>query len=249
MPLTTRAAKPPSPPLDALATLRSHSLFREFPPAIIEHFGTCMTRRSVRRGATIFTRGDPGTGLMAVLCGSVKISVLTGDGQEAVFNIINSGQVFGEIALLDGQPRTADAVAMTDCELMVIDRCDFIRFLRRDPDVALKCIEILCARIRRTSDQVESLMYVSFPVRLAKALLQLAGGDEASGVLRKVRITQQELGNIIGMSREGTNKQLRAWETCKWVRLERGGIALTNAEALVKLIAPEMSANASNAGA
>jgi CRP-like cAMP-binding protein len=235
-----RAPKPPSRPLDKLAPLRNHPLFREFPPAIVEQLGTYMTRRSVRRGAIIFAKGDPGTGLMAVLWGSVKISVTTSEGHEAVLNMINPGQAFGEIALLDGRPRTADAVAMTDCELMVIDRRDFIPLLRREPDVALKCIEILCARIRRTSEQVEDLMYVSFPVRLAKALLQLTGGVEASASQRKVRITQRELSNIIGMSREGTNKQLRAWEERKWVRLERGGIALINVEALVKLTGEEI---------
>jgi len=239
-PVVPRAAKPPSRPVDKLAPLRNHPLFREFPPAVIEHLGTYMTRRSVRRGAMIFAKGDPGTGLMAVLWGSVKISVPTSDGHEAVLNIINPGQIFGEIALLDGRPRTADAVAMSDCELMVIDRRDFIPFLRREPDVALKFIEILCARIRRTSEQVEDVMYVSFPVRLAKTLLQLTGGIEASAAQRKVRITQRELSNIIGMSRESTNKQLRAWEERKWVRLERGGIALVNAEALVKLIGDEL---------
>jgi CRP-like cAMP-binding protein len=82
-------------------------------------------------------------------------------------------------------------------------------------------------------------MYVSFPVRLAKTLLQLTGGIEGSAAQRKVRITQRELSNIIGMSRESTNKQLRAWEERKWVRLERGGIALVNPDALVKLIGEE----------
>ena len=235
-----RAPKPPSRPVDKLAPLRNHPLFREFPPAVIENLGTCMTRRSVRRGATIFAKGDPGTALIAVLWGSVKISVSTSGGHEAVLNIINAGQAFGEIALLDGQPRTADAVAMTDCELMVIDRRDFIPVLRREPDVALKLIETLCARIRRTSEQVEDVMYLSLPARLAKTLLELTGGAEASATQRNVRITQRELGNIIGMSRESTNKQLRAWQERKWVRLERGGIALVNAGALRKLIGEEI---------
>src|SRR5262249_40182375 len=132
------------PSIDKLAPLRTNAIFREFPPAIIEHLGTYMTRRNVPQGAMIFAKGDPGTTLMAVLSGSVRISVPTGDGHEAVFNIINPGQVFGEIALLDARPRTADAVAMTDCELMVIDRRDFIPFLRREPDVILKLIETLC---------------------------------------------------------------------------------------------------------
>jgi CRP/FNR family transcriptional regulator, cyclic AMP receptor protein len=165
-----RAPKSPFGPVDKLAPLRNHPLFREFPPAVIEHLGTYITRRSVRRGTTIFAKGDPATALMAVLWGSVKISVPTSGGHDAVLNIIDPGQVFGEIALLDGQPRTADAVAMTDCELMVIARRDFIPFLRSEPDVALKLIESLCARIRRTSEQVEDVMYMSLPARLAKSL-------------------------------------------------------------------------------
>ena len=184
----------------------------------------------------IFAKGDPGTTLMAVLTGSVRISVPAGDGHEAVLNIIKPGQVFGEVALLDGRARTADAVAMTDCKLMVIDRRDFVPFLRREPDVRLKLIETLCARIRRTSAQVEAVMSLSLPARLAKALLELSGGVEASATRHKVRITQLELGNVVGTSRESTNKQLRAWEERAWVQLERGGIAVIDAAALMKLV-------------
>jgi CRP/FNR family transcriptional regulator, cyclic AMP receptor protein len=223
-------------PLDKLTPLRNHSIFREFPPAVIEHLGTYMTRRTVPQGAMIFAKGDPGTTLMAVLSGSVRISVPARDGHEAVLNIIKPGQVFGEVALLDGRARTADAVAMIDCELIVIDRRDFIPLLRREPDVVLKLIEILCARIRRTSAQVEEVMYLSLAARLAKALLELSGGVEASTTRHKVRIAQRELGNIAGMSRESTNKQLRAWEQRAWVHLERGRIAVLDAEALTKLI-------------
>jgi CRP/FNR family transcriptional regulator, cyclic AMP receptor protein len=235
-----RASTRPVRPVDRLAPLRNHPLFREFPPAVIENLGAYMTRRSVRRGATIFGKGDPGTALMAVLWGSVKISVPTSGGHQAVLNIIKPGQAFGEIALLDGQPRTADAVAMTDCELMVIDRRDFIPVLRREPDVALKLIETLCARIRRTSEQVEDLMYLSLAARLAKTLLELTGGVAASATQRDVRMTQRELGNIIGMSRESTNKQLRVWQGREWVRLERGVIVLVNAGALGKLAGEEI---------
>jgi CRP/FNR family transcriptional regulator, cyclic AMP receptor protein len=222
-------------PPDKLAPLRNHPVFRELPPAVLEHLGTYMTRRKVPQGAMIFAKGDPGTTLMAVLSGAVRISVSAGNGHEAVLNIIKPGQVFGEVALLDGRARTADAVAISDCELMVIDRRDFIPFLQREPDVVLKLIEILCARIRRTSAQVEDVMSLSIPARLAKALLDLSGGVEASAAKRKVRIAQRELGNIVGMSRESTNKQLRAWERREWVHLERGSIAVVDAEALMKL--------------
>jgi CRP-like cAMP-binding protein len=235
------AVSPPCTPqrprlTDKLAPLRNHALFRAFPPAVIEHLATYMTRRSVRQGATIFTKGDEGATLMAVLWGSVKISVSAGEGHEAVLNIIKPGQVFGEIALLDGRARTADAIAMTDCELMVIDRRDFIPFLRREPDVALKCIEVLCTRIRHASEQVEDVMYLTFAARLAKALLQLSGGLDSATARRSVQITQRELGTIVGMSRESTNKQLQAWKARDWVRIERGTIAVVNAEALLKLL-------------
>jgi CRP/FNR family transcriptional regulator, cyclic AMP receptor protein len=223
-------------PIDKLAPLRDHAVFREFPPAVIERLGAYMTRRTVPQGAMIFAKGDPGTTLMAVLSGSVRISVTVGDGHEAVLNIIKPGQVFGEIALLDGRARTADAVALVDCTLMVIERRDFIPFLHNEPDVTLKLIETLCARIRRTSAQVEDVMYLSLPARLAKALLELSGGVDASAARQQVRVTQRELGNIAGMSRESTNKQLRAWAQRDWVRLERGSITVADAEALMKIV-------------
>ena len=125
---------------------------------------------------------------------------------------------------------------MTNCELMVIDRRDFIPFLRREPAVVLKIIETLCARIRRTSAQLEDLMHLTLPARLAKTLLELSGGVEASATRHELHITQRELGSAVGMSRESTNKQLRAWEARGWVRLERGGVAVINAAALIKLI-------------
>lgn len=222
-------------PIDKLAALRDQAVFHALSPGVIEHLAAYMTRRRVAQGSTIFAKGDPGATLMAVLSGSVRISVSGGDGRETVLNIIKPGQMFGEIALLDGRARTADAAAMTDCELLAIDRRDFIPLLRRDPDLLLELIETLCARIRRTSVQVEDAMYLSLSARLAKALLELSGGAEASAARRNVRITQLELGNIVGMSRETTNRQLRAWEAREWVRLERGSIAVLDTAALMRL--------------
>jgi CRP/FNR family transcriptional regulator, cyclic AMP receptor protein len=222
---------------DKRALFRNHPIFCGLSPDLIELLCSKASVRRERRGAAIFAKGDDGNGLFAVLSGIVKIGVTSRDGREVVFNLIHSGEIFGEIALLDGRPRTADAVAMDDCELMVIDRRDFIPFLRGEPDIALKFIEILCARIRRTSEQVEDVMYLSFPVRLAKTLLQLTGGVTASAAQRNVRITQRELSSIIGMSRESTNKQLRAWEERKWLRLQRGGIAVLDANALIRVAA------------
>ena len=158
---------------DKLALLRNHPLFRELPSTVIDRLGSYMKRRSVARGSTIFAKGDPGDALMGVLAGTVKISVPSADGRDVVLNIINEGGIFGEIALLDGHPRTADAIAMSECQLMIIERRDFVQFLRSQPDVALKFIEILCARLRRTSEQVQDVTFLDLPTRLAKTLLRL----------------------------------------------------------------------------
>jgi len=159
--------------------------------------------------------------------------VPSAEGKEAVLNVIHAGSVFGEIALLDGQPRTADAVAMEDCDLLVLERREFVPMLRQNPDLALRLMELLCARLRRTSEQVEDVMFLDLEGRLAKALLRLAreqGRDGATAAL--VRITQRELGQIIGMSRESTNKALRDWQRRGWVRLVKGGVDLVDRTAL-----------------
>jgi CRP-like cAMP-binding protein len=171
---------------------------------------------------------------MAVLSGSVRISVTAPSGRETVLNVIHAGEIFGEIALLDGHPRTADAVAVTDCELMVIERRDFIPFVRDNPEVAVRLIEVLCARLRRTTQQIEDVTSLNLPARLARLLLRLA--NEAGGASQvKISVSQKEIGQMIGISRESTNKQLRSWARAKWVRLERGGIVLLKPDALADL--------------
>jgi CRP-like cAMP-binding protein len=220
-------------PPDKLSLLRNHVLFRDLPPPIIDRIGSYMKIRKIPRGATIFTKGDPGTGLIGVLQGSVKISIASADGRDIVLNIIQAGEIFGEIALLDGHPRTADATAMSECELMVIERRDFMQFLRTQPDMTLKFIEILCARLRRTSEQVQDLTFLNLPTRLAKALLQLQA--ETSTPNGKVAITQRELSQIIGRSRESTNKQLRAWSKRGWIALDRGGVTVVAPDQLTDI--------------
>jgi CRP/FNR family transcriptional regulator, cyclic AMP receptor protein len=219
---------------DKLSLLRSHPLFRDLPPGVIEHLGSYMKTRRVARGTSIFAKGDPGSGLMGVLAGAVKVSVASADGKDIVLNVFREGDIFGEIALLDGRPRTADATAMTDCELMMIERRDFLDLVRSQPEIALKLMEVLCARLRHTSEQVEDVLFLDLPGRLAKILLQLTEKAELPQV-RRVTMTQREIGQMIGMSRESTNKQLRDWEDRNWVRLERGGIVVLKPDALAAI--------------
>jgi len=214
--------------------LKSHPLFASLGARAIERLGSRAVTQRVKRGTTIFSKGDAGSVLYAICCGAVRISVPSADGRDAVFNLLTAGEVFGEIAFFDGGPRTATATASTDCELMVIDRRDFLPLLKSKPELAFKLIEVLCARLRRTSEQVEDTIFLDLPERLAKVLLRLTDRTEAA---RKVTLTQRELSHIIGMSRESTNKQLRAWESRNWVRLERGGIAILQPDALARVVA------------
>ena len=230
---------------DKLSLLRNHSLFRNLSSNVIERLGSYMKTRRVARGTTIFVKGDPGTGLIGILSGTVKVSVASIDGKDVVLNIFREGDLFGEIALLDGRPRTADAIAMSDCELIVIERRDFIPFLQDNPDVTFKFIEILCSRLRHTSEQVQDVTFLNLPTRLAKALLELTAAGDASAPKRKVSITQREISQIIGKSRESTNKQLRAWVKRGWVRLERGGVSVLAPEKLAALAAEGSELDAS----
>jgi CRP/FNR family transcriptional regulator, cyclic AMP receptor protein len=225
-----------SRPREALkrALLRNHPIFRGLAPPVIERFASSMEQSRVARGGIIFAKGDAGTGLMGVLAGSVKISVASAGGRDIVLNIIHPGEIFGEIALLDGHPRSADATAMTDCELVVIEHRDFMPFLRSEPELGLLFIEMLCARLRRTSAQVEDATFLDLPTSLAKTLLQLSEAPAPTG---KVVITQQEISQIIGRSRESTNKQLRAWAKQGWIRLERGRVCVLRSEKLADIVA------------
>ena len=221
---------------DKRAILRKHFLFGKLSPQHIDRLSACIVTKTVKRGTNIFAEGDPGNSLCAIGTGTVRISVRSVDGKDAVLNVLRKGAIVGEIALLDGNPRTADATAATDCELFVIERRDFLPLIREEPEIALKIIEILCSKLRRTTEQAAEVMFLDLPRRLAKALLRLVDADTADMQERKISITQRDLGNIIGMSRESINKQLRIWEDKKWVRLERNAAVILAADHLAAIL-------------
>jgi CRP-like cAMP-binding protein len=228
----------PVPPPDKLALLQRNPLFGPLGIDLLKRLAACATMRPVKRGDTIFYKGDPGAALFAVHTGTVKIGVPAPDGREAVFNLIREGEIFGEIALLDGRPRTAGAEAMTDCDLMVIERSNFIAFVHQNPEVALKLIEVLCARLRLQSARFEEAIFLNLPARLARTLMRLAA-DANPKTRGKLAITQREISQLVGMSRESTNKQLGAWAKRGWLRLERGSVVVLAPEALAALAAEE----------
>ena len=190
-------------------------------------------------GREIFSKGSPGQSLVAVLRGSIKISSLSNEGKEIVFNIINAPEIFGEIGVLDGEERSADATAMTDCELLVLNRRDFLHLLENRADLCMIMLRILCQRLRQTSEQVEDVIFRHLESRLAKALLHLA----ESGAMHapqsasvELHLSQRELGNMAGGSRESVNKILQNWHRQGLIDLGKASVLVRDVEALRRLI-------------
>src|SRR3954452_16688433 len=249
-PLTSEGLRPRGPPWSStgvpqdnkgeargfasgkLSVLGKHPYFADLEPESFDQLCRYAKHSTLKRGATIASKGDPGTSLFAVISGTVKISISSPDGRNAILNLIGAGEIFGEIALLDRQPRSADAIANTNCELFIIDRREFIPFVQSQPTLAMKFIELLCMRLRSTSDQVEQVILQNLPGRLASALLRLSEKHSSEPQGRTIAITQQEISEMVGMTRESINKQLRAWASRDWVRLEHGAIVVLNAEIL-----------------
>ena len=127
---------------------------------------------------------------------------------------------------------TADATANTNCEIFIIDRREFVPFVRSHPALAMKFIELLCTRLRWTSDQVEQVILQNLPGRLASALIRLTEKYKMVSGERSIAVTQQEISEMVGMTRESINKQLRVWAARSWVRLEHGVIVVLDAEPL-----------------
>jgi len=223
-------------PSDKLAMLRKHPIFCDLESEAFDQLCRYAKHTTLKRGATLFSKGDPGNSLCAVISGTVKMSISSPDGRSAIFNLIGPGEIFGEIAVLDVQSRTADATANTNCEIFVIDRREFLPFVRSHPELAMKFIELLCAKLRWTSDQVEQVILQNLPGRLASALIRLADKHKLAPGDRTIAVTQQEISEMVGMTRESINKQLRVWATRKWVRLEHGAIVVLDAEPLQALV-------------
>jgi CRP/FNR family cyclic AMP-dependent transcriptional regulator len=219
---------------DKRAVLARHELFRDAPQAVIERLALRARFLTFRCGQHIFRRGDESHGLLAVVSGYVRISTASPEGQsELVMNLIGPNGVFGEIALLDDGPRTADAIAATRCCLLLLERRDLLPLLNDFPILAVRLLAILSERLRRTSQQLSDHAFVCAEQRLAKALLTLAGNASSNGV--RVLITQRGLGHMAGLSREGTNRHLSIWQRKGYVVLAPGACTIRDWEALQRI--------------
>lgn len=216
--------------MNAIA-LRHVSLFAEVSEADLAALAAGLRRRKYARSQIIFTQGDPGTNLCLIEEGRVRISVASDDGKELVLGMLGPGDFFGELALLDGEPRSADAIAHEATTLLLLARDDFLRFLESRAHVSAVLLAAMSRKLRATTQQAQDVAFLDVPSRLARALLGVAGAGEPP----VCRVTQGELAGLVGATRESVNKWLGQFERRGLLSRRRGAITLLDRAALRRL--------------
>lgn len=227
--------------LAASAALKRNFLFRGLPEALINRIASIAQRRTLAKGTTVFEQGDAGDALYGVISGRVRINASGPDGREVFLNIMEPGDTFGEIAVIDGLPRTAGAVAISESTLFQIRRADFLALLETEAILGKHLLVLFCQRLRWTSDLVEESAFLEGPARLARRLLVLAelhGRQTEAGL--ELAIAQSELALFLGISRQFVNQNLQAWRNEGWVSLGRGRISIAD-QAALELVAVSTS--------
>ncbi|HPG25869.1 MAG TPA: Crp/Fnr family transcriptional regulator, partial [Myxococcota bacterium] len=193
------------------------------------------TTKRLKAKEILFRKGDPGNQLYGILKGALKVMTTATDGKDVMFGLMGPGEVLGEIALLDSEDRSATIVAVEATELLTLHRRELIPFLEKNPRAAIALAGVLAARVRTLSERAEDRQTMPLPGRIAKKLLALSeehGKRPIVGGPVEVRLPQQDLADLVGVTRESVNKQLRAWEEEGIVALGRGRVVLKNPEAL-----------------
>lgn len=218
-----------SSPLSDKARLLSRTpLFSSLRPRELETLAGRAAERPMRAGEVVFRRSDPGSSMVAILSGEVRIVLPGANGRDQVLRVLRAGEVFGEVALLDGRARTADVVAETNGRLMIVERRDLLHILTDDPDFALRIITLLCDRLRTNNWLLEAMLFQDSAARLASTLLTLAAGRPGL----RLDITQRALGEMVGSARETVNKKLREWQAAGILALEPGRVTVLDQAAL-----------------
>jgi CRP-like cAMP-binding protein len=183
-------------------------------------------------GEPIFHVGAPGQSMMVILNGTVRVTLPGPRGKQIILADLPAGEVLGEVALLDGKERSADATALTKCELVVLERRVVVAFLERRPDVCLKLLELMCARLRKSDQRMSDIAFLELSVRLAKVLLDRIGLPGRAGAKPKLSLSQTELASMIHANRENVNRCLRNWQRLGIVSLNARWIIIERREAL-----------------
>lgn len=219
--------------------LRQVSLFASLSADDLAALAGDMQRRHYARGQVIFRQGDPGVSLYLVEQGTVKISVSTPGGKALILRLMGPRDFFGELSLLDGEARSADAVAQMECQLLLLQREDFLRFIEARPGVAKDLLASVSRRLRYTTQQVQDAAFLDVPARLARIILELAQARALpgeAGTAIAPRPTQAELAEMVGATRESVNKWLGLYERQGLIRREAGALVIAQPEELRKRI-------------
>jgi CRP/FNR family transcriptional regulator, cyclic AMP receptor protein len=218
------------------AALMASGLFQVLRPEELDLVLAHAGMRRYPRNAILMRKGDPSTGMAVIVTGRVRVGSADAEGREVTLTVLGPGEVLGEIALIDDEPRSADVVAIDECVALTVDRARFLHLLRGNVDLCLRLMRFLCTRLRRANAAMEELALRDLPGRLGGVLLRLARdyGKPATGGTRiELRLSQKDLGSLIGASREKVNRQLRRWEQEGVLAFDGGHIVLRQPERLV----------------
>ena len=221
--------------------LAATPLFHQLNRAELDALVDIAAERQVPRDSAVVRRGDADGSLLVLVHGRLRAGSMSVDGREVTIGLVEPGGVVGEIALLDGRPRSMDVVAMQDSLLLVVERAAFLPFLRARPDLMLRLMALLCDRLRRASAAYEDVALTPLAARLAKLLLSLAGSHGvpgADGTRIRLRLSQRDLGAQVAATRERVNKQLRQWHDAGVLGEAEGDLVLRRPDALHALVEP-----------
>lgn len=219
----------PATTADFLATV---PLFRSLAPAEVTAFAQMAREKSYPKGSVILFEDDPGDALFVVRAGRVKVVLVAEDGREVILGILGVGEHFGELSLIDDQPRSAHVVAMEDSTLLVLRREDFRRRVEQNPAVAWALLLELSRRLRRADEKIGSLVLLDVPGRIARMILDAAA--EAGSEQIEKPLTHQTIANVIGASRETVSRAMREFVEAGWIDTARRRIRITDRAALEK---------------
>jgi CRP/FNR family cyclic AMP-dependent transcriptional regulator len=223
------------------ALLGSIPLFAGLTAEQLDKVGRLAKVRSYPIRAVVVTQGEPARELFAIVGGRLKVASCGPDGQDTVLGIMAEGEVFGEVALLDGGTRSATCTTIEACELLVIERAQFLELLETSPGIAVKLLDVLAKRLRRLSQRSEDAAFLDVPSRLARSLLDLAlrfGKPErapSKAIHITLKLSQQELGDLVNATRESVNKHLNDWTRQGFLTLKGGRMVIDDVESIRRL--------------
>ncbi len=215
--------------------LRTAALFSALDDDAARALRASMIEQKLSRGDVLFSEGEPGDKLYVIESGKIKLGHTASDGRESLIAVLGAGEMIGELSLFDPGPRTATAAALTNCKVLAMGHEALLPWLVGRPDLAVSLLAALARRLRRTNEALADLVFSDVPGRVAKALLELGskfGEPVPEGLLVTHDLTQEELAQLVGASRETVNKALADFSQRGWVRIEQRSVTLLDLERL-----------------